>query len=134
MLESKQVFNESDRLVFDSCCQYFEFSLSYFNYNAQAQCYVNDKNKVILYAVHVFYEGQEHRIFTALTLDEFHKKMELMYQLYIHAKEKNCSLEQALDHFIEDYEQFIAIQMDVDDLLNWREFVDVCVCVCVKNL
>ena len=124
MIENERIFNESDHLIFDSCCQYFELSLSYFNYNVQAECYVSDEKKPLLFAVHLFYEGQEHRAFTALSLTEFHKKMELVYQLYLYAKEQRCSLEKALAHFSETDERFLAIQIDIDDLRNWREFID----------
>ncbi|WP_119344758.1 hypothetical protein [Facilibium subflavum] len=124
MASASQVFNKKERVIFDSCCQYFEFALAHFNYNSQVQCYVNQDNEVVLYGVNISYEGQQHQAFTALTLDEFYKKMELIYQLYLYSKEHQCDIEHALNHFLEQYESFVAVQGEIDDLLNWCEFID----------
>ncbi|WP_119329151.1 hypothetical protein [Cysteiniphilum halobium] len=119
-----QLFTKQQRIHFDSCCQYFELALSYFGYNVQAQCCIDDKKKVVLYAVNVFYQGQQRQVFTALTLDEFYKKMELVYQLYMYAKDHQTNLDEALDYYLDEYQQFIAVQGEIDDLLNWQDFID----------
>ena len=124
MMSLDKLFTQQQRQQFDNCCQYYELALSHFGYNVQAQCYVNDKKRVVLYAVNVFYQGQQHQAFTALTLDEFYRKMELIYQIYLHAKEQQCTLDEALDHFLSQYQQYIAIQGELDDMLNWHDYVD----------
>lgn len=124
MASVKHIFNDNDRILFDSCCQYFELALAYFGYNAQTQCYLSDKNKILLFAVNITYNAQNHQFFTALTLEEFYKKMELLYHIYLYAKDHQCGLEESLNYFLEQQQQFIVIQDEIDNLLSWKDFID----------
>ena len=125
MTSVKQFFNKNDRLLFNNCCQYFELALSYFGYNSKTQCYLNNKNQIILFVVNINYKSRIHQFFRTLNLKEFCKKMELLNYIYVLSKDNHLDLESGLHYVIkEQKKQFIIIQEEISNLLNWKDFID----------
>lgn len=121
MLKIKHFFTKEQKNTFNECCHCFETALSYFGYSVESKCFINENNEDVLYVVDIFFHNHKFRAFTTLTLDEFHRKMELIYNLYLYAQKNFCTLNIAIESLSKDYFCYTILQREVDNILKWHK-------------
>ncbi|MFZ9034751.1 MAG: hypothetical protein ACO2ZM_01335 [Francisellaceae bacterium] len=124
MMLSNEVFNEMDRGKFDSCCEYYETCLTHFGFEVKAHCFIDENQTPALYLVDIYYCDQRHEIFTALTLQEFYEKVLLLCKVYDCGKTHMINIEEALQSLLEKDSRLAAIRGEIEDLLNWIDYID----------